>query len=159
MLNAICTKMLKYRSDFEFLEDIPYPAFTGMVWGVYWEYLTHCGLVTPYGKRPELALAQVMAPSHYLNQCLIINNHVLWHSPESNRPISQMHYPNMHQFVTEMCTHVHISVMMRCIVGYGTGALWDLCNWFISQEVLMKNRSSSSTGKDFSYLHYLSIKN
>ena len=29
-------------------------------------------------------------------------------------------YPTMHQFVTEMCTHVHISVKK-------TGALWDIC--------------------------------
>ena len=32
----------------------------------------------------------------------------------------------MHHFVTEMCTHMHISVTKWCIVGYGTGALWDL---------------------------------
>ena len=35
-------------------------------------------------------------------------------------------YPTMHLFVTEMCTRVHISVTKWCIVGYGTGALWDL---------------------------------
>ena len=28
--------------------------------------------------------------------------------------------PTMHQFVTEMCTHVHISVTKWCIVGYGS---------------------------------------
>ena len=32
----------------------------------------------------------------------------------------------MHHFVTEMCTHVHISGIKWCIVRYGTGALWDL---------------------------------
>ena len=39
-------------------------------------------------------------------------------------------YPTVtiHHFVTEMCTHVHISVTNWCIVGYGTGALLDLCN-------------------------------
>ena len=37
-------------------------------------------------------------------------------------------YPTMRHFVTEMCTHVHIYVTKECIVGYGTGALWDLCN-------------------------------
>ena len=36
-------------------------------------------------------------------------------------------YSAMHYFVTEMCTHVHISVIKWCIVGYGTGALQDLC--------------------------------
>ena len=37
-------------------------------------------------------------------------------------------YPTMHDFVTEMCTHVHISVTKSCITGYDTGALWGLCN-------------------------------
>ena len=37
-------------------------------------------------------------------------------------------YPIMHHFVTEMCTHVHISVTKLHIVGYGAGALWDLWN-------------------------------
>ena len=32
----------------------------------------------------------------------------------------------MHHFVTEMCTHVHISATKCCIVGYGTDAFWDL---------------------------------
>ena len=35
-------------------------------------------------------------------------------------------YPTMHHFVTEMCTHVHISVTKWCIVVYGTGALLDM---------------------------------
>ena len=37
-------------------------------------------------------------------------------------------YPTMHHFATEMCTHVHSSVTQWCIVGYGTGTLWDLWN-------------------------------
>ena len=37
-------------------------------------------------------------------------------------------YPTMHHLVTEMCTYVHISVTKWCIVGYGTGALWNLCD-------------------------------
>ena len=32
----------------------------------------------------------------------------------------------MHHFVTEKCTHVHISVTKWCIVGYGTDAFWNL---------------------------------
>ena len=32
----------------------------------------------------------------------------------------------MHHFVTEMCTHVHISVTMWCTVGYSTDALSDM---------------------------------
>ena len=37
-------------------------------------------------------------------------------------------YPIMRHFVIEMCAHVHISATHWCIVGYGNGALWDLCN-------------------------------
>ena len=35
-------------------------------------------------------------------------------------------YHTMHHFVTEMCTHVHISVTKCCIMGYGRDAFWDL---------------------------------
>ena len=35
-------------------------------------------------------------------------------------------YPTMHHFITEMCTYVHISVTKWYIVGFTTGALWDL---------------------------------
>ena len=38
----------------------------------------------------------------------------------------------MHHLVTEMCTCVHISVTKWCIVGYETGALWDLWDWSIA---------------------------
>ena len=43
-------------------------------------------------------------------------------------------YPTKHHFVTELCTHVHISVTQRCIVGYATSALWDLCSKSIIQD-------------------------
>ena len=36
--------------------------------------------------------------------------------------------PTMYHSVTEMCTHVHISVTKCYIMGYNTVALWDLCN-------------------------------
>ena len=48
-------------------------------------------------------------------------------------------YPRMHHFVTEMCTHVHISVTKWCIVGHGTGALWDLCNRSIKMMGVITN--------------------
>ena len=38
------------------------------------------------------------------------------------------HYTIMHHFVTEMRTHVHISVTKWCILGYGVGSLWYLSN-------------------------------
>ena len=39
-------------------------------------------------------------------------------------------YPTMHQ----ICTCVQISVTKLCIVGYATGALWDLYNMSIATE-------------------------
>ena len=52
-------------------------------------FLTHWGLVTPYGDWSWTTLAQVMAccltaPSHYLNQCWLITRGVLWHTSESS---------------------------------------------------------------------------
>ena len=38
-------------------------------------------------------------------------------------------YPAMHNFVTEMYTHVHISVIKWCIVGYLSIELWDV--WYV----------------------------
>ena len=38
----------------------------------------------------------------------------------------------MHQFVTEMCIHVHISVTKWCIVGYGIGGKWCIVE-FVQQ--------------------------
>ena len=41
----------------------------------------------------------------------------------------------MHHFVTEMCTHVHISVTKWCIVGYDTDAFWDLWDGSIASHI------------------------
>ena len=38
----------------------------------------------------------------------------------------QSNIPPVHQIVTEMCTHVHISVTEWWIMGYLSNALWDL---------------------------------
>ena len=46
-------------------------------------------------------------------------------------------YPTIHHFVTEMCTHVHISVAKWCIVGYMIGALWDLHDRSVRWDLLM----------------------
>ena len=46
--------------------------------------------------------------------------------PSHKSHIASDKYSIMHHFVTEMCTHVHISVTKCCIVGYGTDAFWDL---------------------------------
>ena len=50
----------------------------------------------------------------------------IYPSNKSHNPLGK--YPTMHHFVTEMCTHVHISVTKWCIVGYLHHTLWDLCN-------------------------------
>ena len=58
-----------------------------------------------------------------------IPNSMIYHRYPSHKSHNASDkYPTMHHFVTEMCTHVHISVTKGCIVGHGTGALWDLCN-------------------------------
>ena len=62
-----------------------------LLWKSISPQLTHCGLVTPYNDmdRNGSTLVQVMAcclmaPSHYLNHCLLIILGVLWHSPGNN---------------------------------------------------------------------------
>ena len=58
-----------------------------------YQYLTHCGLIMPYGDRSGSILAQLMAwsptaPSHCLNQYNLLSwliiSEVLWHLPERN---------------------------------------------------------------------------
>ena len=46
-------------------------------------------------------------------------------------------YPTMHHLVTEMSTYVHISVTWWCSVGYMTGALWNFCNKFVTDLIIM----------------------
>ena len=50
----------------------------------------------------------------------------------------------MHHFVTEMCTHVHISVTKCCIVGYGTDAFWDLWDGSISWHFIKSHKVSKA---------------
>ena len=57
-----------------------------------------------------------------------------------NAPVS---YHKMHHFVTENCTHVHISVTKWHIVGYLPDALWDL--WDASVE---NKKKQTMVGKD-----------
>ena len=56
--------------------------------------------------------------------CSQLSLHLLHKS--HNAPVP---YPTIQHFVTEMCTHVHISVTKWCIMGYlsGTWDLWDGC--------------------------------
>ena len=51
----------------------------------------------------------------------------------------------MHHFVTEMCTHVHISVTKWCIVGYRTGAFARLVYWLNASDVTLNNMGKSVT--------------
>ena len=50
-------------------------------------------------------------------------------------------YSTIHHFVTEICTHVQISVIKWRIVGYLSNAFWDLCN----KSVTLCQRVSNTT--------------
>ena len=57
-------------------------------------------------------------------------------------------YPTMHHFVTEMCTHVHISVTKWCIMGYLSDASWHFWDgytniiWVIHQKITCHHTKS-----------------
>ena len=65
-------------------------------------------------------------------------NHAI--DPSHKSHYASDNYLTMHHFVTEMSTHVQISVTKWCIVGYGTGALWDMCNRSIADAYSDINR-------------------
>ena len=46
--------------------------------------------------------------------------------PSHKSQNASLPYPTMQHLVTEMCTCVHISATKWCIMGYLSGALWDL---------------------------------
>ena len=78
---------LKFPSQTITLISVFFPIYLiRYLWQIFARYLTHWGLVMPYGdKRSGSTLAQVMdccvrAPSHYLNQCWLIISKVEWHS-------------------------------------------------------------------------------
>ena len=50
------------------------------------------------------------------------------HHPSHKSHNASEKYPTLYHFVTEMCTHVHISVTKWCSVGLGNATLWDLWN-------------------------------
>ena len=62
-------------------------------------------------------------------------------------------YSTVQHFVTEMCTHVHISVTKCCVVGYGTDAFWDLWDGFIMSYV----RDTISTHKHTWWRHQMEL--
>ena len=55
--------------------------------------------------------------------------------------------PTMHNFVTEMCTHVHISVTKWCIMGYLFNAFWDL--WALSLLVGRRRQGMNLSMRDY----------
>ena len=79
---------------------------------------------------------------------LVIVTHTQTQKQMQARTIDQSHkshnapvpYPAMHHFVTEMCTCVHISATIWCIiVGYVSDALWGLWDWSIPKGQNWKN--------------------
>ena len=61
-----------------------------------------------------------------LHQTLLIAMKLGWIYPSHKSQNAFVPYPTMQDFVTEMCTCVHISVTKWCNVGHLFGALWDL---------------------------------
>ena len=76
----------------------------------------------------------------------------------NNDPSHESHnaldiYPTMHHFVTEMCTFLLQNCALWPIVGYGTGALWNVCNrvqQVFSQTTMMPVLLDSVFGKNIS---------
>ena len=100
---------------------------------------------------------QLFTLEKYIWTCCLLDCNIIFRF-QSVKLISQSHnafdkYPTMYHFVTEMCTHVHISVTKWCIVGYMTGALWDcatglktgilISNEFHWLQIMTVNQSSS----------------
>ena len=87
--------------------------------------LWHCDTILQHRSRPTLA--QVMAcclatSSHYLNQCWLRNNEVLWHSFESNFTASAqatMNYNSglysWHCYLLKYCVTVIIAPDCICV--------------------------------------------
>ena len=51
-------------------------------------------------------------------------------NPSHRTHNASVKYSTMHHFLTEMCTHVHISVTKWWIVGYGAGTFWGCVQQF-----------------------------
>ena len=60
----------------------------------------------------------------YVLNLLMFLRVVHWHKSHN----TEILYPTMHHFITEMCTCVHISVTKWSIVGYLSNILW-VVNW------------------------------
>ena len=96
---------------------------------VSWLELTQYGLVTLYNIIVNIGSVNGLLPD---NTKLLPDSMLIYcQKTHLTNPITHDTYPTMHHFVTEMCTHVHISVTKWCIVGYETVALWNLCNRLI----------------------------
>ena len=95
-----------------------------------WEMSLQCNVVSHWlGARLESALlfhSQSLAVDDLMANFIAID-------PSHKSHNASHKYPIMHHFVTEMCTHVHISVTKCCIVGYDTDAFWDLWNGSINR--------------------------
>ena len=84
---------------------------------------------------PMIILSPVNIPLWFI----ALRGHAIDPSRVSHNALGK--YPTMHNFATEMCTHVHISFTKWCILGYGTSALWNLCNVSIYQHTVLTPNS------------------
>ena len=86
-------------------------------------------------------------PNLYLDQPITKG----WCQPidPSHKAHNASDYPTMHHFVTEMCTHVHISVTKCCIMGYGTAKIsssmkaWAMSHFTPNIGIILGMRSVS----------------
>ena len=90
----------------------------------------HCGRWSVFGI-PKLLLLNVICNAQNWHAIKTFTKIMwLWQNPGNMFSklwcISQISQNVL--FVIKMCTLVLISVTKWCIVGYGTGVLWDLCN-------------------------------
>ena len=106
----------------------------------YWNY---CGLATPYD---DIDIGQIgwgnglrqTAPSHYLNQCWLIINEALSHSPEGNFTGNPEYFYSWYEFenwsfkIAEMRMSLRGKIRLKTAlpylqnsIGHPLGALWE----------------------------------
>ena len=105
-----------------------------------WVVLTHCGLViisdVIWWHRSGSALAQVMAcclmaPNHYLNQCLFIIGKVQWHSSEGNFHKRYQSYPSkiFQSLRGQWVKHIYLTAIGKHFYCYRSALVHCIKNW------------------------------
>ena len=87
----------------------------------------------------------IQVPQYFFNKIWIVSLRTvcgieLWHTSH-NAPVT---CPTMHHFGTQMCTCVHISVTIWCIVGYLSNALWEVWVGSIGSRIVTLSKIQDS---------------